>query len=177
LLLCSLFPCSLFVFCSSFFHLVLAFCLLSCVCCPSSFSSFFVIGFGSCSGAFFFCCSYKCYHYYVSVVFLLCFPFSLCILFLYWPSFLIGIWFLLLFSPFCVVCLFIVFYYCSLFFVLILIISSCPLFMIFCSCHSLLVWICCLMLINVVVNIFFVIDAVFLCCTLLLIRFVLVCCS
>jgi hypothetical protein len=27
----------------------------------------------------------------VSVVFLLCFPFSLCILFLYWPSFLIGI--------------------------------------------------------------------------------------
>ena len=91
LLLCSLFPCSLFVFCSSFFHLVLAFCLLSCVCCPSSFSSFFVIGFGSCSGAFFFCCSYKCYHYYVSVVFLLCFPFSLCILFLYWPSFLIGI--------------------------------------------------------------------------------------
>ena len=47
----------------------------------------------------------------------------------------------------------------------------------FCSCHSLLVWICCSMLINVVVNIFFVIDAVFLCCTLLLIRFVLVCCS
>ena len=69
------------------------------------------------------------------------------------------------------------FYSCSLFFIWILIISSCPLFMIFCSCHSLLVWICCSMLINVVVNIFFVIDAVFLCCTLLLIRFVLVCCS
>jgi len=109
----------LFVVCVLYlvFHLVLAFCLLSCVCCPSSFSSFFVIGFGSCSGAFFFCCSYKCCHYYVSVVFLLCFPFSLCILFLYWPSFLIGIWFLLLFSPFCVVCLFIVFILvlCSLF--------------------------------------------------------------
>ena len=138
LFLCSLSPCSLFLFLFFAFWYCSCFCYLSFVCCPSSLSSFFVIVYGSCSGAFFFvvhfqwvfccyivfCCWLACDLYYCSCAFVLC----VCLL-LYILVLCSSIWF----------CYFLLSFVHEF---------------VCCSCHSLLVVIGYLMLINVIMNIY-----------------------
>ena len=138
LFLCSLSPCSVFLFLFFAVWYCSCFCYLSFVCCPSSLSSFFVLVYGSCSGAFFFVVHFHC---------VFCFYIVLCC----WLAFDL--------------------YYCSCAFVLcvclllyILVLCSSIWFCYFllsfdhefvcCSCHSLLVVIGYLMLINVIMNIY-----------------------